>query len=59
MSDLAKYPEGRVEVRRDGSIIIVTLIGWLTEELTELLQKQIEDGVCKIICVKGQGHDRH
>lgn len=43
MSDLAKYPEGRVEVRRDGSIIIVTLIGWLTEELTELLQKQIED----------------
>ena len=40
--DSAQYPEGRVEVRRSGSIIIVTLIGWLTEELTELLQRQIE-----------------
>jgi hypothetical protein len=40
--DLAQYPEGRVEVKRSGSIIIVTLIGWLTEELTDLLQRQIE-----------------
>ena len=42
MTVSAQYPQGRVEVRRDGSVIIVTLIGWLTEELTELLQKQIE-----------------
>ncbi len=40
--DSPQYPEGRVEVSRSGSIIVVTLIGWLTEDLTELLQRQIE-----------------
>jgi len=40
--DSPQYPEGRIEVSRSGSIIVVTLIGWLTEDLTELLQRQIE-----------------
>ncbi|HEY9789697.1 MAG TPA: hypothetical protein V6D22_04815 [Candidatus Obscuribacterales bacterium] len=38
----AQYPEGRVEVTRDGSIITVTLIGWITEALTELVQDNLE-----------------
>ncbi len=38
----AQYPEGRVEVKRDGSIITVTLIGWITESLTESVQKEVE-----------------
>jgi hypothetical protein len=42
MPDSVQYPEGRVEVSRDGSIIIVTVIGWLTEELTKHLQKEVE-----------------
>lgn len=40
--DPAQYPEGRVEVKRDGFIITVTLIGWITEALTELVQRQLE-----------------
>ena len=40
--DTAQYPEGRVEVKREGSVISVTLIGWITEGLTELVQRQVE-----------------
>lgn len=43
----AKLPEGRVEVSRDGSIITVTLIGWITEELTEHVQKCLEEELAK------------
>jgi hypothetical protein len=38
----AKLPEGRVEVKRNGPIITVTLIGWITEELTEEVQQRIQ-----------------
>ena len=39
---VAQFPEGRVEVSRDNSIIRVTLIGWITEALTELVQEKVE-----------------
>lgn len=38
----AQYPEGRVEVKRHGSIITVTLIGWITETLTTIVQTELE-----------------
>lgn len=37
-----QYPEGRIEVSRDDSIVVVTLIGWITEALTELVQEKVE-----------------
>lgn len=38
----AQYPEGRVEVKREDSVITVTLIGWITEALTALVQTKLE-----------------
>jgi hypothetical protein len=43
----AQYPEGRVEVKRDGTIITVTLIGWITEGLTDLVQQRLEQELYK------------
>lgn len=37
-----QFPEGRVEVEREGSVIHVTLIGWITEALTEVVQTRLE-----------------
>jgi hypothetical protein len=42
MEVLPQYPEGRVEVKHEGSIISVTLIGWITEALTEVVQSELE-----------------
>jgi hypothetical protein len=39
----AQFPEGRVEVKRDGMVITVTLIGWITESLTDVVQRRLED----------------
>jgi len=41
------YPEGRIEVARSGDIVAVTIIGWLTEELLEELQRQLELEILK------------
>jgi hypothetical protein len=40
--NLIKLPDGSVEINRQGSIIIVTLIGLVTEALTERLQTSLE-----------------
>jgi hypothetical protein len=42
-----QFPEGRVEVIRDGSNIRVTLIGWITETLTEVVQTRLEEELLK------------
>lgn len=57
MHDSTQYPEGRVEVKRDGSIVIVTLIGWLTEDLTELLKKKVEQELMRneVSCILYDG----
>jgi hypothetical protein len=38
----AQFPEGRVEVVREELLIRVTLIGWITEELTSIVQTRLE-----------------
>lgn len=43
----SQFPEGRVEVVRDGSVIKVTLIGWITDSLTETVQQRLEEELLK------------
>ncbi|HEY9774845.1 MAG TPA: hypothetical protein V6C81_13870 [Planktothrix sp.] len=45
--DCAQFPEGRIDVTRDDTIITVTLIGWITESLTELVQNRVEAELLK------------
>lgn len=45
--DTAKIPEGKLDVKRDGAIITVTSIGWITEALTELAQRRLEEELVK------------
>ncbi|HEY9713376.1 MAG TPA: hypothetical protein V6C72_07890, partial [Chroococcales cyanobacterium] len=51
LPELAQYPEGRIEVKRNNSVIVVTLIGWITEGLTESVQQELES---ELVAVKDQ-----